>query len=475
MADYYPLIARAVGGLDKNTGDARRALYERARSALVAQLRGVEPALSESEITRERLALEEAIRKVEAESARHSRADAPRAGAKSADEARARPTTLPRADIGNISSSGEPMFDKPVIGELPEPAASRKAGRGRWFGLPGFGGGGEAKTDREGEDEGAAADEPPAEAPAVKGAREPRPASARFEDRSREARSRDTIFDIRSARPRLPGDAVEEEEVDEAPPRSYAALGKLAAVLALVAALAGLLYWQWDTIGELYQAAVGSRPTTEQARETPPARAKIPDRIGSDTQRPGQAIAPVAQRVVLYEEDPNDPAGKQYVGSAIWRTETVSPGPGLAQELAVRADVEVPDRRITMTWSIRRNTDPNLPASHTVEITFSLPADFAGGGIDKVPGILMKQAEQTRGIPLAGQAVKVTTGFFLIGLSAVEADVQRNVQLLKERAWFDVPVVYNNGRRAILAMEKGTPGDRAFEQAFAAWTRSTIR
>ena len=70
MADYHPLIARAVAGLDKNTGENRRALYERARTALVAQLRGVVPALDESEITRERLALEEAIRKVEAESAR---------------------------------------------------------------------------------------------------------------------------------------------------------------------------------------------------------------------------------------------------------------------------------------------------------------------------------------------------------------------------------------------------------------------
>ena len=38
MADYYPLIARAVAGLDKNTGENRRALYERARAALVAQL-----------------------------------------------------------------------------------------------------------------------------------------------------------------------------------------------------------------------------------------------------------------------------------------------------------------------------------------------------------------------------------------------------------------------------------------------------
>ena len=75
MADYHPLISRAVAGLDKNTGENRRALYERARTALVAQLRGVEPPLDESDITRERLALEEAIRKVEADAAKRTRDD----------------------------------------------------------------------------------------------------------------------------------------------------------------------------------------------------------------------------------------------------------------------------------------------------------------------------------------------------------------------------------------------------------------
>jgi hypothetical protein len=79
MADYYPLIAKAVAGLDKNTGEARRSLYERARTALVAQLRSVTPPLSESDITRERLSLEEAIRKVEAESARKIRTEPPTA------------------------------------------------------------------------------------------------------------------------------------------------------------------------------------------------------------------------------------------------------------------------------------------------------------------------------------------------------------------------------------------------------------
>jgi hypothetical protein len=32
-------------------------------------------------------------------------------------------------------------------------------------------------------------------------------------------------------------------------------------------------------------------------------------------------------------------------------------------------------------------------------------------------------------------------------------------------------VVYANGGRAILALEKGTPGDRAFTDAFAAWEK----
>src|SRR5262249_14039897 len=69
-------------GLEKSTGEARRTLYERARAALVAQLTGVEPALNNSDITRERLALEEAIRRVEAEAARKTRAESPKPEAK---------------------------------------------------------------------------------------------------------------------------------------------------------------------------------------------------------------------------------------------------------------------------------------------------------------------------------------------------------------------------------------------------------
>ena len=159
-------------------------------------------------------------------------------------------------------------------------------------------------------------------------------------------------------------------------------------------------------------------------RRRPPAGRRSPTASGrapAHRTRPTRPAAAVAQKVVLYDEDPNDPKGKRYVGSALWRTETVSPGPGLAPELAIRADVEIPERHMRMTWSLRRNTDKALPASHTIEIMFTLPADFPEGGIGNVPGVLMKQDEQARGVPLAGLAVKVTNGYFLIGLSAVDS------------------------------------------------------
>ena len=55
MADYYPLIARAVDGIAEGTPEARGAVYQRARSALMLQLRSLEPPLSEDDIERERL------------------------------------------------------------------------------------------------------------------------------------------------------------------------------------------------------------------------------------------------------------------------------------------------------------------------------------------------------------------------------------------------------------------------------------
>jgi S1-C subfamily serine protease len=174
-------------------------------------------------------------------------------------------------------------------------------------------------------------------------------------------------------------------------------------------------------------------------------------------------------KAVLYEEDANDPNGRQFVGSAVWRTDPVPPGAGQAPELTIRADIEIPGRGIALHWSLRRNQDKALPASHVVEIVFTLPPDFSHGGIANIPGVLMKEAESTTGVPLAGVGVKAAANLFLISLSTAEADIRRNIQLLKERSWFDIPVAFDDGRRAIIAVEKGPAGERAFADAFTSW------
>jgi hypothetical protein len=65
--DYYPLIARAVAGLEHNAADARQIVYEHARRMLRELVGDHQPALLASERIDEMLALEEAIWKVEFE------------------------------------------------------------------------------------------------------------------------------------------------------------------------------------------------------------------------------------------------------------------------------------------------------------------------------------------------------------------------------------------------------------------------
>jgi hypothetical protein len=135
----------------------------------------------------------------------------------------------------------------------------------------------------------------------------------------------------------------------------------------------------------------------------------------------------------------------------------------------VKADVDIPERKMRMSLTLRRNVEQTLPASHTIEIVFTTPPDFPQGAIADARGVLMEQAEQKSGVPLSGLRVKVTNGFFLIGLTAEETEVRRNILLLKDRPWISIPIIYTNGQRGLLSIEKGVPGDRAFAEAFTAW------
>jgi hypothetical protein len=533
MADYYPLIARAIAGLDPSApGESRRALYERARAALIAQLRSVEPPLSESEITRERLSLEEAVRKVESEAAQRAR-DASRgtgdpartpSRASAALRANARPGTRPAEPAPAAGAPPpqprprqpapppSPRNDRPPLGQetrqedrpdqwqarnaRPEPRQPQVSMQDPQ--LPPTRE--RPATPRRGPDVG------PQEPPGVRGFRDitadaddlgraaaqasraARKTYANVPSPSPEFDRLEPVMEDRSFDPDAPysydESATEAERYappsaprpriapdrDREPKRATVFPFKSAIAVGIVLILVGAaILWGKSVVGAVSGLFRSSPTVVEAPRDpsVPGTKPKIADRVGQPSS--SDQLAPVAQKVVLYDEDPSDPKGKQYVGSVIWRTEPIKATGNQKADIAVRADIEIPDRKFKMTMSFRRNTDSSLPASHTAELTFILPPDFSGGGVSNVPGILMKSNEQARGTPLAGLAVKVTDGFFLVGLSNVEADRSRNMQLLKERSWFDVPLVYVNQRRAIIAIEKGAPGERAFNDAFAAW------
>lgn len=235
----------------------------------------------------------------------------------------------------------------------------------------------------------------------------------------------------------------------------------------------------WDAVKEtknpaLLEAFIARYSTTffadiakARLNELKAATAKPPSAQQAPTFSPMPKDG-VREQVVLYEEDPTDPKGRQFEGSVVWHTESIK-ADGKPNELAARADVDVPSRGLRMKMLLKRNLDPSLPASHVMELTLAVPANFNNGGVGNVPGVLMKSNQQARGTPLAGLAVKVTDGFFLVGLSAVEADRQRSLKLLRERSWFDIPIVYTNQRRAIIAIEKGSSGEQVFKTVLTTW------
>jgi lipoprotein-anchoring transpeptidase ErfK/SrfK len=70
MVDYYAILSRAIDAAQASDRGWRRNLYDRARRTLTSEMRTRSPQATEAEIARELAALEAAIKRIEAESAR---------------------------------------------------------------------------------------------------------------------------------------------------------------------------------------------------------------------------------------------------------------------------------------------------------------------------------------------------------------------------------------------------------------------
>lgn len=565
MADYYPVLKKTVAALPENTGAARREIYQRARKAIVAQLKAYDPPLSPSEITAEQLRLEESIRKVEAEAARETLGFS----ATQQPVATPRPATPPPAATPKPPQPAAPQAPAP---ERPAPAAP--AARPTPAAEPPRDtlksaieearklGGAADQASRSAR--GALESDP---APATPPKREPTlgadpslrtaPLGADEEERRPLAGSRGSRASGRGMDPSaLPLDA------DMRPSRLPAVLGGIALLLVVVG-IGAVTYSQRETLLGLFSSDDSTPAPARQTTETsapppgsgadttpasrkdtarlldgpaPDARAVTTTRItpngpqtdtlaptdadsgvrtvepqtpaaqqpDSETteepeateapedpavETPADALpqqdtrtaaapaqpdptagtdAPVAQRAILYEEGPTaGSAGQASAGRAVWSVaqETVD---GRA-ETVLKMRIEVPDRNISANLTLKPNRDDTLPASHLLEVQFELPEGFSGQGVADVPGLVMKTTEEARGDALIGASVKVADGYFWVALSNLPDEQERNLTLLRDRGWIDIPMLYENGKRAILTLEKGTPGSRAVQQATDAW------
>ena len=495
MADYYPLLSRAVGALSDSSADARRSIYDRARKALVGQLQAIQPPIAEADIARETDSLDEAVARIEAEIAGKAAAETakPPAGDKPPAPEKA-PETPPKTEPPKAASP------KPPAEQAKEPASEAA----------------KAPAKPDAPQTGAvapAAPEPPSAAPIPPSPPKPfsfRPPEAVEAEKTARKAEDDTAGSVgtgEKAELEAGGDAAATALADnelETPPslkaprpreaprpaapgpaaqasrgnRLWIVGGVVVGVVLLIAGLAIKLKGRPEDLAKL-------RPAPTAPAETP-SSGKIAGRVGdetpaattekTETKQPAtpaanQAPLPVAHRAALLVEAPETPEKvKTYIGSVVWRLDNVPGGPGQPLGTAVHADVEIPEAKVRMTVDLQKNMDASLNASHTIEIRFSLQQGSIIPGVKQIGAVQMRREDMANGDPLAGVPVPITDTYYLVGLARGDMEA-RNIELLKTRGWLDVPLALTNGRIAKFSLEKGASGDRVINDALSVWAQ----
>jgi hypothetical protein len=183
-----------------------------------------------------------------------------------------------------------------------------------------------------------------------------------------------------------------------------------------------------------------------------------------------QAAATVGspETLFLYEERLGQTSPTAIEGTVTWTAQGETGDDGRPQP-TIQGNIAVPERGLTAIITFKRNKDSSLPASHLVELVFSLPPNFEGGAIDSVQRIAMKATEQDRGDALVAVPAKITDDFHMVALNDFPDARKTNLELLRSRNWIDIPITYRNGRRALLTLNKGATGTDVFNKVIAQW------
>ena len=215
------------------------------------------------------------------------------------------------------------------------------------------------------------------------------------------------------------------------------------------------------------------------ALQSPSGEAKTEERLGTDTAQTAStaedavaAIDPAtvagSQSLLLEASDTGSTGAVPFSGTVEW-----SKGQDETGQPTLIGKANIPARNLSVDLLIRKNSDPSLPASHLMEINFTVSDSFIGGSIAGLPGVLLKNEELVQGAPLVGASARVVGNSFLFALSATPDDNTANVNLLTSRKWMDLALIYASGKRAIITLEKDDKAEKLFTDVFAAWGKAT--
>lgn len=406
MADYYPLLSRAIVGMAGKPASDRAAIYTRAREALERQLRGFEPPLAEPDIRAELDGLEATIARIEAENASPATAS---------------------SGVESLPGSG-PVANTEPTAEPPADAAPH---------VP--------------------PDTPPLDMPAESAAPDTHPSSEP------------------TLRPRMP--QRREEDGRKKPLALFAGIA-IAAILVMglvaltrrdgpapspqppvIAAPGGGDASKIE--GRLSGIDPSPKPETPRT-PAPPATGE--NKATSETRPASSTPVPstISRAFMVLEVQAGSP--NQFEGRASW---SFAPDPGLKGEKALRALIEFPTGNLDIDFSIARNQDAGLNASHTVMVIFE-PRNGAEN-IREMSAVEWRERESQVGAVLAGIIVPVQDNVFMIGLDRTDAARDRNLDLLRTQKWMVFEVRLTSGRRGAILIEKGIIGDKAINDALAVW------
>lgn len=204
-----------------------------------------------------------------------------------------------------------------------------------------------------------------------------------------------------------------------------------------------------------------------------PAKTEVKPGEGTSTSTGvAGATAPQEQlgAATLYRARTDTEDEKVATGSVQWsliKDETAS---GHPEEIAVRGNVTIPDEKLSLRLTLRRNTDPSLLAAYLIEAIFIVPDDFEGKAIDSVKELTFKESEQAPGQQLDRTVeARIGDNFFLFALSDSNPFRDRNLRLMKQLGWMRFVITDKNNRIFELTFSKGAKGEAVFNQVIDTW------